>query len=434
MYKIKRTLTVLAFSFLALTVCSQNLNTYSPYSRFGVGIISNQGFTQNLGMGGISQVIRNPYAINYLNPASYSAQDSMSFIFDFGVQGSSTTFAGYDQYLKKYTANSSTGGIHHISIAFPVSKKWGVAAGIAPFSNVGYSMFRYETDPVLLSTFGRIKYEHIGRGGINQLFVGTGYSPVKNLSVGFNLLYYFGSLDYNNNILFPASTDDYTNAFIKSSLVVSDISYNIGFQYAIILNKETKSSLIIGATVENKQSINLKHKWIVDLQGNNSNFIDSVVPYNDLKKSFTLPTSISTGFAYNHKNKLLASVEYFTQDWSKTEAFNTNDPLSKMETFRTGIEYTPNVKDLKSYFKKVNYRFGGYYKNSNILVGSTQISDYGITFGVGLPIRSNTRFNVSFELGKRGTNENYLIKETYGLINLSITFHDSPWFFKRKYN
>ena len=105
-----------------------------------------------------------------------------------------------------------------------------------------------------------------------------------------------------------------------------------------------------------------------------------------------------------------------------------------METFRTGIEYTPNVRDLKSYLKKVNYRLGGYYKNTNILVGSKQISDYGITFGVGLPVRNNTRFNVSFELGKRGTNEDYLIKETYGLINLSITFYDAPWFFKRKYN
>ncbi|HNV52383.1 MAG TPA: hypothetical protein PKM28_05805, partial [Tenuifilaceae bacterium] len=86
MYNIKKALLVLAFSTLAYISNSQSLNTYSPYSRFGIGIMPNRGFTQNLGMGGVSQAIRNPYGINYLNPASYSAQDSMSFIFDFGVQ------------------------------------------------------------------------------------------------------------------------------------------------------------------------------------------------------------------------------------------------------------------------------------------------------------------------------------------------------------
>lgn len=433
MYNIKKVITVLAFSSLALISKSQNLNTYSPYSRFGIGILSNRGFTQTLGMGGVSQSIRNPYAINYLNPASYSAQDSMSFIFDFGVQGSSTSFSGYDQDLNSFTTRNSTGGIHHISFAFPLSSRWGVAAGIAPYSNVGYSLFRYETDPIILSTIGRIKYEHVGRGGINQAFVGTGFNPVKNLSVGLNLLYYFGSMDYNNNIIFPITSTNYTNAYIKSSIVVRDISFNLGIQYSLILNKETNSSLIFGATVENKQSLKLKNKWFVNIE-NNGNYIDSLVPHKDAKSNLTLPSNINVGLTYNHRNKVLATAEYFSQDWSTTEAFNTNDPLTKMETYRMGLEYTPNVKDFRSYLKKINYRLGGFYTNSNLIVESNQISEYGITFGVGLPVKNNTRFNISFEIGKRGTNENYLIKETFGVVNLSITFHDSPWFFKRKYN
>jgi hypothetical protein len=210
------------------------------------------------------------------------------------------------------------------------------------------------------------------------------------------------------------------------------MSFNYGFQYSLILNKETNSGFIVGATIENKQNLKIKNKWIVDLQGNSS--IDSLIPHEDLKDHFVLPTNVNVGLAYTLKDKLIASAEYFVQDWSKTEAFNTSDPLTKMETFRMGLEYTPNVKDLKSYLKKVKYRLGGFYTNSNLLLGSTQISDYGITFGVGLPVKNNTNFNLAFEIGKRGTNENYLIKETYGVFSLSITFHDSPWFFKRKYN
>ncbi len=432
MYSIKKALLVLAFSTLAFISNSQNLNTYSPYSRFGIGIMPNRGFTQNFGMGGVSQAIRNPYGINYLNPASYSAQDSMSFIFDFGVQTASTSFTGYDQYLNKYSSKISTGGIHHISIAFPLSKKWGVAAGFAPYSSVGYKMIRFETDPLLLSTIGRIKYEHIGNGGISQAFIGTGFSPIKNLSVGINMLYYFGSLDYSNNIIFPISDGDYTSANYKSSIVVNDISFNLGFQYIIELDKTNKQSLIIGTTFETKKDIDLKYKWSAEMFGDNS--YDTLIPHQDSKNSFRLPTSINVGIAYSIKDKFIGSLEYFVQDWSKTEAFNTNVPLAKMETFRAGVEYTPNVKDLKSYLKKIHYRMGGYYTKSNLMVNSKQISDYGITFGLGLPVKNKTRLNFSLELGKRGTTENYLTKETYGTVSLSLTFYDYPWFFKRKYN
>ncbi|HPD95720.1 MAG TPA: hypothetical protein PLA24_07470, partial [Tenuifilaceae bacterium] len=93
--------TIIAFLAIVNTAFTQNLNTYSPYSRFGIGIIPLQGFGINTSLGGVSQGIRNPYEINFLNPASYSAQDSMSFLFDFGVQTNTTSFKGYDQYLNE---------------------------------------------------------------------------------------------------------------------------------------------------------------------------------------------------------------------------------------------------------------------------------------------------------------------------------------------
>lgn len=432
MYNIKKAFTVLAFSALAYISNSQSLNTYSPYSRFGIGIMANRGFTQNLGMGGVSQAIRNPYGINYLNPASYSSQDSMSFMFDFGVQTALTSDVGYDQYLNKHSSNNSTGGIHHIAIAFPLSKKWGVAAGFAPYSSVGYKMIRFETDPYKLSTIGRIKYEHIGNGGISQAFIGTGFSPIKNLSIGINMLYYFGSLDYSFNTVFPLTSTNYTNTNYKSSIAVNDISFNLGLQYIIELDKIKNQNLIIGTTIETKKDINIKYKWNAEMYGESS--YDTLTPFQDIKNNFLLPTSINFGIAYTLENKFIGSMEYFVQDWSKTEGFNNTVALTKMETFRAGVEYTPNIKDLKSYFKKIHYRLGGYYTKSNLMVNSKQISDYGITFGLGLPIKSKTRLNFSVELGKRGTTENYLTKETYGNASISLTFYDYPWFFKRKYN
>ena len=60
-------------------------STYSPYTRFGFGDLSKGGFGQNLAMGGAGIALRNDNQLNYLNPAAYTARDSMSVLFDFGM-------------------------------------------------------------------------------------------------------------------------------------------------------------------------------------------------------------------------------------------------------------------------------------------------------------------------------------------------------------
>jgi len=99
-----------------------------------------------------------------------------------------------------------------------------------------------------------------------------------------------------------------------------------------------------------------------------------------------------------------------------------------------GIEVTPDPDALRGYFNRVHYRLGGYYSNSYLSIRGEQIKDYGITFGVGLPFKgTKTTFNLGMVLGQRGTLDNNLIKENYGIINLSFTLHDF-WFFKRKFD
>ncbi|MCB9000787.1 MAG: hypothetical protein H6537_02295 [Bacteroidales bacterium] len=424
--------TIIAFLAIVNTAFTQNLNTYSPYSRFGIGIIPLQGFGINTSLGGVSQGIRNPYEINFLNPASYSAQDSMSFLFDFGVQTNTTSFKGYDQYLNEQSATNSAGGIHHIAIGFPITKKWGVSAGITPYSNVGFRQIRFETSDSILSTIGRVKYENSGAGGITNAYIGTGVSPFRNFSIGANMIYYFGSLDYNTNIIMPNTAADYSSGYVKSSFAINDISFSVGAQYKIDLDKHLKNSVVLGITADCPSNINYKRIYSATVVG--SSISDTLTPHSTTSHSFKKPLGINSGIAFYHSDNLIIAFDYYVQDWSETEPFNTEQPLGKAQTFKGGIQYTPNPTDLKSYFKKVNYRIGGYYNKSSIMVNSKQIDNYGITFGLGLPLKGKTRLNLSFEIGQRGTNDNYLIKETYGVMNLSISFYDYPWFFKRKYN
>ncbi|MBK7131707.1 MAG: hypothetical protein IPH69_02480 [Bacteroidales bacterium] len=79
---------ILLFSIflISLTITSNGQKLVnSPYSRFNLGSIEPSGSFRSQGMGGISVSQRDNTSIYFSNPASYSSFDTISFIFDFGV-------------------------------------------------------------------------------------------------------------------------------------------------------------------------------------------------------------------------------------------------------------------------------------------------------------------------------------------------------------
>jgi hypothetical protein len=89
----------------------------------------------------------------------------------------------------------------------------------------------------------------------------------------------------------------------------------------------------------------------------------------------------------------------------------------------------------------VVYRGGIRYEELGIEVSgdginSSSINEFGISFGLGLPIGRTSGFsnaNVGFELGQRGTQDNGLIRETFFNFSVGLSLNDT-WFIKRKYN
>ena len=60
----------------------------------------------------------------------------------------------------------------------------------------------------------------------------------------------------------------------------------------------------------------------------------------------------------------------------------------------------------------------------------TAIDDFGISFGVGLPVSNQlSNLNVGFEIGKRGKITNNLVQENYINVRLSLSLNDK-WFRK----
>lgn len=60
-------------------------STNSPYSQFGLGLLSEQTSGFSRGMNGLGLGFHEGNQVNYLNPASYARIDSLTFIFDAGL-------------------------------------------------------------------------------------------------------------------------------------------------------------------------------------------------------------------------------------------------------------------------------------------------------------------------------------------------------------
>jgi hypothetical protein len=99
-----------------------------------------------------------------------------------------------------------------------------------------------------------------------------------------------------------------------------------------------------------------------------------------------------------------------------------------------GGSLTPDITST-SYFNRVVYRAGVYYNQTSLELRGNQLNEYGVSLGVGLPLRKSLQsaVNIAFEFGQRGTTTDNLIKEQYARIVLGLTFNE-VWFQKRKYD
>ena len=62
---------------------AQNVTT--PYSMYGYGILGDNATSMQRQMGGVGFAMNNGRQINAMNPASYAAIDSLTFLFDLGA-------------------------------------------------------------------------------------------------------------------------------------------------------------------------------------------------------------------------------------------------------------------------------------------------------------------------------------------------------------
>lgn len=402
--------------------------TNSPYSQYGLGVLSDQSQGFNRGMNGLALGLRDNNQVNMLNPASYSAVDSLTMILDVGLSGQITNF---EENGAKLNANNAD--FEYAVAAFRMMPKVGLSLGIVPFTNIGYNYSSTSNIGTSLESSVTTSTEtHSGSGGFHQAFVGIGWNVFKGLSVGANFSYLWGTYDKSISIV---NSDSYVNSIVKTySTSVSSYKIDLGLQWEQkLLGKEI---LTIGATY------GIGHKLGADAEATTSNS-SSITGVSDkttdvVKDAFSLPTSFGVGLTWRHSNRWVAGIDYTFQKWGELD-YPEFDSSSGAYVMKSGLltdrskltiggEWVPNAMSSR-FLSRVHYRIGASYATPYIKVnGQDGPKEYSASVGFGLPINKSV-LNISGQWTR--SDATGLIKENTFRINVGLTFNER-WFMKWK--
>lgn len=425
---------LLFIAFLACIVSSIGAQTDSPYSRYGYGMLRDQAVGPSRAMGGIGYGLRNNQSANPMNPASYSRVDSLTFLFDIGVNFDGGKLSDGINSERKYN-----GGLDYITVLIPLKKGLGLSFGILPYSSVGYKFGGSETN-------GSVSYvkSFSGSGGLSQVYGGLGYStPLKGLSVGANASFLFGTIDHTRSLPNISGSGTYLSTD-NSQLSIKAAKFDIGAQYEMPIAKDKR--LVIGAIFSPKVNMSAdydNYHYLYQQSGNPVQIDTISVSGVDAG----IPNTYGLGFTISSGNKLTFGADVTYQQW-KDVKYSTymSDGLSKEKRFNdrwkysAGAEYMIDPYD-RNYFKKMKFRGGANYGNSymNVIDTKGQIGgykEYGATLGIGLPIKDNiggriSYININFEYKKLKPKYNTMISEEYFGVSLNVNINEL-WFFRRK--
>ncbi len=399
------------------------LNSYaqdgspSPYSFFGLGDVSFKGTTENLSMGGINSYvdslhynINTPAALSYLKLVNLNIGISNNFL-NISDQTQQQWFSAHN--------------VSYFSLAFPVGKKAGIGFGLLPVNSSGYMIYK-ETD------IGTDSYK--GDGGNSRAFLAAAYNLTKSFSLGAEYQYYFGYLN-RENYWIPAASLNYTkeNDFVDFSGATLKLSalykHSLPKQHYFNLFANYRFATQLDATYRSGTRV------ITPLPGGEETV--EYITNADESGSIDFPEQFDGGIGYGQANKWFVGVQYTYKDLqSFRNPFYDPDYVTynKANEFKFGGMFIPQYNSITKYWKRVTYRAGAYYKNTGMNIYDEDITDFGITFGVGLPaVRGVSNLNIGFELGQRGKITDHLVQENYINLNIGISLNDR-WFLKRKIN
>jgi hypothetical protein len=429
-------LVIVLIAFFALQLNAQQ-GTSSPYSFYGIGTLKFKGTVENKSMGGLS-IYTDSIHVNLRNPAGYVGPNLKSFNGESRPVKFAVAISNNSLNLKANSGSDKTSSttFDYLAMSFPIGK-FGVGFGLLPYTSVGYKLQSTNNEVVT--------NRYRGEGGLNKTFLGIGYQISKELSAGIDINYNFGNVK-NTVIAFVYDSEGVPVQYQTREDNRSDLSglnINLGLSYKTMVSE--KLELTTGLTYTPKSDLtsnNSRSFSTIVFNGSGQEFvinsIDADLEANNLKTTdLTLPSRFSIGAGLGEPRKWFVGAEYTFQNTSKFDnpIFSIdNTTFVNASTIAFGGLFVPDYNSFGSYWKRATYRAGLHFENTGLEINNEAINEFGISFGVGLPVGNIfSNANIGFEIGKRGTTNQNLIQENFFNVNISLSLNDR-WFQKRKYN
>ena len=419
-------------------------NTDSPYSRYGIGNINPVTFNGNFGLGAAGVAWR-PFQykpvvydslsrsnanlndrgsnfINIVNPASISNISLTTF--EFAAVSRNAQYNSNGQ-----TRTGTNTQFSHMSLGLPLGQKAGVAVGIKPYSLVGYD---YANQDTINSQPTEYSYE--GSGGVNEMFLGFGLEVLRNFSIGIKGSYYFGRIVDNRRVTYETQGAGFLNSLDERTTRVNSVAYQVGVQYFKHLNDDYR--MVVGVTLSPGDELNAERTRLFrNYTGlpETENFLDTALFEETFKTKVADRAVLGLGIAFEKKTEWMLTADFRLNTWGNTD-LGSNVELADGQTVHLGFDKYVNTGGFGSYFNKIGYRVGLRYNSSVLRVDNEDISEFGISFGLTMPLRKTfSTLNIGAEVGQRGKGESGLVQENFFNLLVGVVINDK-WFIKRRYD
>ena len=432
---------------LSLLLISANTfaqsGTLSPYSMYGLGSLTDQSNGASRGMNGVGIAFRESNQINYLNPASYSSIDSLTFIFDIGMSLQRTMFKE-----GSVSQNANVASFEYFIAGFRALKHLGVGFGIVPYTDMGFGFenktpvnnyTQYPYDPLYQKTTQTTGYS--SDGGLHEVFVGLGWEPVKNLSVGFNASFLWGTIWRQVSSTF---SDSYVNNTFKTYNQRIH-TYKLAFAAQYTQPLGGRKDLTMGVTVTPGHQ--LGGDADLDYISYNNQLTREDTINCKAKDGYSMPTEIAVGFGYRNAKKWRIGLDYSFQNWSSLPnnefkkpdgtVVATTGSFNNRHKINIGGEYIRNING-RSFLDRLRIRAGISYASSYLKINTVNGMKDGprevsASVGFGIPIINNYNNRSILNIGFQWVNESgSVIRENTIRLNVGLTFNER-WFAKWKF-
>lgn len=404
---ILKNLAVLTLVWACAAVAFAQNGTNTPYSRFGYGLLRDNATAAQQSMGGVGYAMNSGRQINVMNPASYARIDSLTFLFDMGLDISNVWSKEGD--LSEHEVG---GGLNYITMQFPLGKRLGMSVGILPYSAVGYAFG---------NTIDNGYTSRQGSGSINMAYAGLAARVVGGLTVGANISYMFGSTV--NDVY--ATTNAGSVSLFEDELSVRDWHLDVGLQYTQAIGRD---NVTLGVAYSPAKAIHGKMRtYAYDTTADSGVEEYSSSPAQDL---FGMAESWGAGINWLHDNRLMIEADFTYQPWSKAKYQGKKGTLADRYKAALGAQWQPSLRG--GYFSRIQYRVGGFANRDYLRVSGNNVREYGVTAGFGFPVPGfKTMVNLGFEWLHRQAHPAALIRENHLNITLGVNINEL-WFQKRR--